>query len=322
MRRQLGQSMVEYTIVCAALITALFFVDDTSCPGYKNCVSKLLTVMHDGYDGYSASISAIQKYGDYAADISGSSSSGSSSGSSNGGSSGSSGGISLNSDGLTEVSLVSSSLTNWGYLNDDGSVTDADGNIVGYYDDATGTITTTKGDVYSASVNTTIVDEEGNVLHLRAVTDCATNEVYGWAYVSKATGKVFNNVNRNEMDIGSLCTQAAFKVSKNGVEQGGRILNGEYYAAVYNVTISATPQTPSGEVIYWDFGSGGGSQCSVMVAGWDDGVGSDAERLTLLGDANYYLGDMDYTDYLEQTLIYSSAPTETNDCPSSRTITP
>ncbi|OUR70953.1 hypothetical protein A9Q78_11445 [Methylophaga sp. 41_12_T18] len=328
MHKQYGQSMVEYAIVCAALISALFWGANAECDGHENCLGKLLTVMHDNYDGYSSSISAIQQYGEFENgdfDDDSEDGGGDSGGGSDGGGSESGGGMNsqLNPDGLAEVTTVSTTnqFITYGYLAADGTVTDNNGNVVGVYDADTNTIELNDGSVTGVSLNTEVVDEEGNVLHIRAITNCI-GAVHSWGYVSKATGKVFNSLNRGEMDIGSLCTKASFKVVNDGVEQPGRVIDGEYYASVFAADVSATPLTSSGEVIYWDdLGI-----CSVMVNNWDGDVDTDqddddvyADRLALFNDDDRNLGEMDQFDYIEQTALYG-VPTESNNCPSSRVL--
>ena len=332
MQLQTGQAMAEYVIVCAALITALFWGANVECDGSGNgsdkCISKLLTVMHDNYDGYSSSISGVQKYGAYAA--SGDPVTGGGGPDAGGGpGSGGGGDGTLNPDGLTEIKQVTSDngLAVYGELLPDGSVVDANGDVVGFYSDVDDTFTDNSGNTTSAVFNSVVLDEEGNVLHLRAVTSCTPTipnlhlpkPVYSWGYVSKASDKVFNSLNKEEMDIGSLCTEPSFKVVKNGQSQGGRILNSEYFAAVFAVDVSANPLAATANVIYWDdLGI-----CSVMVKGWDAEVDPDndkdedeiyAAQLLEFNDDDKNLGEIDKIDYFNQTVLYG-VPTQLNDCP-------
>ncbi len=343
-RRQLGQAMVEYVIVTAAFVGAFFWSANADCPGYDNCISKLLTVMHDNYEGYSASMSAVQKYGEFTTDGGGSGDD--SGGSGDDGDGGSDGGGSdgggppvLNPSGITEVSLATSAtgFSTYGYLRADGSVVDGNGNVVGFYSEADNTLTTVEGDIINnVIIERVIVDEEGNTLHLRAVTGCSGSPapVYAWGYESKASGKVFNNVNQNELNIGSLCTAASFKVVNNQQQpQAGRVIDGEYYAAVFAVSVSSAPLESNGEVVYWeDLGI-----CSIMAIDWDDGVNYNTnpflnphdqhqaevdiyqQQLVLFSDEDEKIGEMDQIDYVEQTAIYGVA-VEPNDCPSARVI--
>ena len=329
MKRQLGQAMAEYVIVCAALISALFWGANVECDGgdsgSNKCIAKLLTVMHDNFDGYSSSISAVQKYGDYAASgtpVEGGGSPGTVGGPGSGGGSVDGSG----SEGLTDAKQVTSNDGSviYGDVLADGSVVDGDGNIVGFYSETDNTYTDNGGGSASAIATNVVKDEEGNVLHLRAVTSCAPSlpgiptPVYSWGYVSKATGKVFNSLTKTELDIGGLCTQASFKVVKDGQEQGGRILNGQYFASVFAINVSTAPLNASGEVVYWeDLGL-----CSVMVTNWDGDLESGLDdqeeydaRVAILNDSDRNIGEIDPVDYFNQTQIYG-VPTEANGCPS------
>lgn len=334
MKKQLGQAMVEYTIVTMALVSAFFLTVNDDCDG-GNCISKLLTVMHDNYEGYSASMSSVQKYGEFAvSDSSGGSDDGSGGGddgSGDGGGSGStSGPTELNPDGLTEVNLVEGKINNFsatfGYLRDDGTVVNADGDFLGTYSEEDGTYTDSDGVVHdNIKIETVIVDEAGNILEIRAVTDCTTGQVYSWAYVSKDSGKVFNTLNQDEMPIGDLCTTASFKVVKNGVEQSGRMVNGYYYATALAVEVSDSPLSPTGEVVYWaDLNS-----CSAMVTGWDASVdyGDDdddiyEEQYKMFSDDDANIGQIDQYYYATQAMDdhYGDNVSFSNDCPSSRVI--
>lgn len=325
MKRQRGQSMVEYLIVTSALVTTMFWAANADCPGYDSCVSKLLTTMHDNYSGYSASISAVQKYGSFEARDNSDSSwtdNGGGSGSGSGGS-GSSGG--LNQDGLTQISKVTSAdgLSTYGNLQSDGTVTDTYGNIVGTYDEATGTFTATDGTATAAANVNAILDEGGNVLQLDAIIDCSKppTKIYAFGYQSTVSQKVYSNVTFSEMDIGSYCTEDAFKIVDNdGAEASGRIVDGMYYAAVETVTVSSDPLNADGEVVYWaDL-----NVCAVMVSGWDDSVDTTqsaadiyVDQLKLFTDAK--IGEMSSAHYAEQTSIYGVASWP-NDCVSNRTL--
>lgn len=211
----------------------------------------------------------------------------------------------------------------YGFLRPDGTVVDVDGNIVGFYSEEDGTLTGVDGSVINVDLQNVIVDEVGNILHLRAITGCtgSPRPVYSWGYQSKVSGRVFNSVNQNEIEIGNLCTAASFKVVDNdGNPQAGRIVDGEYYAAIFAIGVSDDPLEPTGEVIYWeDFGF-----CTVMIDDWDEDVGGGGafayiQRLALFGDDDANIGRMDQVDYVEQTGIFE-VPTEPNDCPSNRTI--
>jgi hypothetical protein len=326
-RRQSGQSMVEYTMVVTSLVT-LILLSNQGCEGYDSCISKLLTTMHDNYDGYSSSMSAVHKYGDYEVKGTPVEGGGRTGGGNSGGDGGTDGGVNLNPDGITEVSQVMSGdgYTTFGTLQPDGTVLDSQGNIIGTYSDVNQTITLANGNVSSVNLRKVVIDEDGNILYLRAVTDILGN-VYSWGYLSKATGEFSNSLNLEKMDITGYISQPSFKVVKielgEEVEQPGRILNGEYYAAIFTTEISTTPLNPSGEVIYWD----DLDICSVMVVGWDDDVDTSqsdediySDQLIIFSDDDKNLGRMDYNDYLEQT-SFDGVATEPNDCPSARVIT-
>lgn len=323
MRRQNGQSMVEYLIVTSALVGAMFWAANADCPGYDSCISKLLTTMHDNYSGYSSSISAVHKYGDFESSDYSSGWTDDDGGGSDGGGSGSSGG--LNDEGLTQVSQVTSTdgLTTYGNLQSDGTVTDGYGNVIGTYDEDTGTYTPLDGATVTALSTSEVLDEEGNVLQLDAIVECGSSptKIYAFGYQSTVTDKVYSNVTFSEMDIGSYCTEPAYKIIDNdGDEASGRIVDGLYYAAVETVSVSDTPLNADGEVIYWsDLNT-----CTVMVDGWDDSVDtsqSDADiyvdQLDLYSDAK--IGEMSSAHYIEQIAIYGADPWP-NSCVSNRTL--
>jgi hypothetical protein len=341
--KQKGQAMAEYVIVCAGLITALFLGANVECNGSDNtsnkCISKLLTVLHDNYDGYSSSISGVQQYGQYAAKGSydADPDDGTGSGTGNSGTGGTIGG--LNPDGLTEQTQITSSdgLATFGTLQPDGTVVNDNGDIIGFYSDTDNTFTDNNGNTYSAANRAQVLDEEGNILHLRAVTACSgtipgfpyAKPVYSWGYVSKASGKVFNSLNKKEIDISGYCTEPSFKVVKNGQEQGGRILNSEYFAAIFAASVSATPLNATGDVVYWkDLGGPGIGICSVMVKEWDADIDPDndkdedelyAARIALFTDPDRNLGQIDAIDYFDQTTFYG-VPPQPNGCPTTITI--
>ena len=317
--------MVEYLIVTSALVGGMFWAANADCPGYDSCISKLLTTMHDNYSGYSASVSAVQKYGDYEASVSPSSWGGGNGSGNNSGGGGSGGGTGLNEDGLTQVSKVTSSdgMTTYGNLQQDGSVTDESGNIVGTYDEASATYTAVDGTANAAVNQQAVLDEEGNVLQLDAVIDCnkPPTRIYAFGYQSTVTETVYSNVTFSEMDIGSYCMEAAYKIVGNdGQEQAGRIVDGMYYAAVETVTVSTNEIAADGEVVYWD----DLNTCAVMVKDWDDSVDmtqSDEdiylERLHLYDDAK--IGEMSAPHYVEQVANYGETEWP-NSCVSNRTL--
>jgi Flp pilus assembly pilin Flp len=56
---QRGQAMVEYTVVVAALVTAVMI---TPVSGDMNAIEWLLRTMKNNYEGYSFNISGVQYY--------------------------------------------------------------------------------------------------------------------------------------------------------------------------------------------------------------------------------------------------------------------
>lgn len=331
MRHRLkGQAMAEYVIVCAGLMMSLYAVGNADCGDQgrtTSCASRLLTVLHDNYDGYSSSISGVQQYGEFAAK--GAYDPDPDNGGNNGGTDGTGGSIGsgLDPDGLTDVNQITSSdgFGTFGNLQPDGTVLGADGNVIGFYSDTDNTFTDLNDNTVSAAKRSLVLDEQGNILHLQAVTSCTglpspfPRNVYSWAYVSKASGKVFNSLNKQELDITGLCPQASFKVVKNGQEQGGRILNSEYFASTFAVNVSADPLPKTGDVVYWtDL-----KICSVMAPQWDADIDPDndktdeekyAARLALFADPDRNLGQLDIVDYFTQVGTDPSKK-QLNDCP-------
>tara|TARA_R110002050_G_scaffold9504_1_gene33233 strand:+ start:380754 stop:381773 length:1020 start_codon:yes stop_codon:yes gene_type:complete len=325
-----GQAMAEYVIVCAGLMMSLYAIGSADCGDNgrtTSCASRLLSVLHDNYDGYSSSISGVQQYGEYAAKGAYTPDpDGGGNGGNTGGTGGSIGG-GLNPDGLTDVNQITTSdgFGTFGNLQADGTVLDANGDVIGFYSDADNTFTDINGNTVSAAKRSLVLDEQGNILHLQAVTPCTglpspfPRSVYSWAYVSKATGKAFNSLNKNPLDISGLCTQASFKVVKNGQEQGGRILNSEYFASIFAVDVSTDPLPKTGDVVYWtDL-----KICSVMAPNWDADIDPDndktdeekyAARLALFGDPDRNLGQLDIIDYFTQVGTDPSKK-QPNDCP-------
>lgn len=331
-RKQLGQTMTEYAIVCVSLVSAFFWAANSECEGYDNCISKLLTVMHDNYDGYSASISAVHQYGELEADVRESTWSDDDDDDSSGGG-GSAGG--LEESGLTSSTEVTDSLgyESYGNLQDDGTVTNDAGEVVGYYNEDTGTYESVDGDIVDTGAisSEVIYDEEGNILQLRAIVDCDSDPavVRGFGYQSMATDVFYSSAQLSELEIDGYCTEPSFKVlDLDGNEEAGRIVDGYYYAitSTTQVNTASDGDTPVGEVVYWeDLGI-----CSVMVSGWDasiDTTQSDediyADQLALFSeedeDQNPRIGTQDDEYYVEQVFLYGEDAAE-NNCVSNRTL--
>ncbi|MBU2885284.1 hypothetical protein KO507_05845 [Gilvimarinus agarilyticus] len=329
--------MAEYTVVMAALVGGLLVANRGACPDqYEDCIEYLLTVMHDNYDGYSASIAAVHEYAtDYEV------SEGGGGGDDDGGGDDSGGGSTGGGDNggeptaaISQTTIVSSNggFNNHGELDPSTGLVTNNGEVVGTYDDDTGTYEAADGSTTDAYLQDVVVDADGNVLQREAITDCGDPpQVYGFGYESKADGKFYDSLQFNEMDVDGYCTEAAYKmVDRDGGSDDGRIIDGHYYA------FSTTPDTsidtgvmePDGEVVYFDLG--GASFCAVMAAGWDSGIDEDlsddefyAAQMELLFEPNQdestWIGSLDNEHYTEQVYI-NGEPSSPNDCPSNRVI--
>lgn len=324
MRKLSGQSMVEYTIVTAAFVTGLLVLNDGACPDeYEDCVEYLLTVMHDNADGYSNSITALHDYGpslpaagrprwdDEEVD----------SGSGGGGGGGAP---------LPEPQIGQSTLVTDGYgmihgvLNNNNEVVSPDGFIVGIYNSVDNTFTPTDGVATGARTHEVVTDEANNVLQMQAVVDCNSDQVYGFGYKSKVSDKFVTSLNMAEADVSNYCLAPAYAVTtRTGSADGGRIVNGRYYAI--GLTAVLAPVSPVGEVVYWPELN----DCVAMATGWDQGIDADlsaeeryAEQLLLYGDTNPatspYLGRLSPMGYVEQLVDGQGA--WPNDCVSVRTV--
>ena len=339
-RYQSGQSMVEYAIVTGALFTALFMVNE-GCEDYDNCIQQLQVAMHDNYDGYSASISAVHQYGEFTADLTdstwvdGDDDGGSDSG---GGSTGGS-----DDEYVQDVtSLTTSGGTGGfgtvGYLASDGTtVLDSNGNEIGTFDPDTGLYTNLEGTTVAATPNNFVVDQDGNLVYLTAVVDCFSifpnpPVVYGFGYPVES-GTFFSSSSKEELDIpASLCQAPAYNaLTRTGGDAGGSIVNGYYYANDFtNSSLEDAGVDFEGEVVYDSLTN----QCVALVNGWDEGSNIDpddpdetlddeetyAEEYARLNDPDYVLGYLDSGDYFDQLLNGASAYPFS--CVSSRTLSP
>lgn len=342
--RQLGQSMAEYTVVLAALVGGLLVANQGACPNdYEDCIEYLLTTMHDNYDGYSSSISAVHEYAtDYEVADSGE---GWSNGDGDGGDgSGSSGGGADGGvpEGLTQSTVLTSAggMNNLGTYDASTGIVTEGGVAVGTYSSDTGEfISSDNVTISNVQVQNVVVDEDGNVLQRRAITDCATGDVYGFGYESQAAGhegEFYDSLQLNSMDIGSSCSEPAFGViTKDGSEDGGRIVDGFYYASSQTPALASSPTEPTGEVVYWDFGPFASGICSVMVAGWDDSIEAGGEvdmddpdevyaaQLALFSetdsDKDPKIGSQDNEHYVQQVFLNGESGSP-NDCVSNRVI--
>ncbi|WP_049724077.1 hypothetical protein [Gilvimarinus polysaccharolyticus] len=337
--RQLGQSMAEYTVVMAALVGGLLVANKGACPSeYEDCIEYLLTTMHDNYDGYSSSISAVQEYAtDYEiAENDGGWDNGAGDGSSDGSSG--SGGPSEPTPGISQTTVVTANggYTNLGEYDPSSDIVTQNGELVGTYNPNTGVFESVDGgSVANATISDVVVDKDGNILQRVALSDCANPPgIIAFGYQSEADGKFYDALQLKETDIGSGCTEAAYKViGRQGNEDGGRIVDGYYYAVSTTPasSVSTGVKDPDGEVVFFDLG-GGVTFCSVMASGWDSGIDTDgldddeiyAEQLKLLLEPNEdettVIGSMDAEYYTEQVYI-NGEPAADNNCVSNRTIT-
>lgn len=333
MVRQFGQSMVEYSIVTSALFFSIFVANE-GCPEYDNCIQALQVAMHDNYRGYSASISAVQRYGEFEADVEDSNWQ---TGPGSGGSGGSSGSVNPNAANyLTSQSVLTSGGSSIGQVAGDGvTVLNEDGFEIGSYDRGSSTFTDLSGGRQTATVNDIVFDDEGNRVYLNAVYNCASPPtqptVVGFVYPHSTEDELyFSSSTKDPIEIGSaFCFAPAFGVvTTDGKPGGGSIVNGVFYADNTTFsTLAAGAKEPVGEVVYLNDGS---DSCIVIANGWDDDVdysGTDQEiydaQLELLTDTSSdsaIIGYLDNEDYLAQ--IIGGANSSPNDCVSRQTIEP
>ncbi|HEY7883576.1 MAG TPA: hypothetical protein VIC08_01370 [Cellvibrionaceae bacterium] len=275
-QRQLGQSMAEYTVVMAALVGGLLVANKGACPNvYEDCIEYLLTVMHDNYDGYSSSISAVHQYDrDYEYSDGGEGWE-DNPGDDPGGDPGGDPGVLPDPPPVAPATVLQSA---------DGSITygtvDAEGNVslnnevIGFYDQATGEYVDSGGvAIVGVVVNDVIIDADGNVLELTALVDCVTGVSYGFGYESQVNGNFYDALQYKEVNSGSYCTAPSYPVYlSDGTQDGGRVVNGLYYASIYSGGLPS-PMQPTGEVVYFaEF-----DECVVMVTGWDEGILAENE---------------------------------------------
>lgn len=329
--------MAEYTVVMAALVGGLLVANKGACPDeYEDCIEYLLTVMHDNYDGYSASIAAVHEYSndpDVAAPPSGGNQGGGGS-DDGGGNTGGGGGSAEPTMPIYQTTLVTSDggFSTYGELDPSTGLVTNNGEVVGTYDEATGVFEAADGTTVTAHLEDVVVDEDGNVLQREAITDCGDPpQVYGFGYESQANGNFYDSLQFNEMDISGYCTEDAYKVvDRDGNEDGGRIVDGYYYAVTTtpDSSIDSGVMSPDGEVVYFDLGDA--SICAVMVTGWDSGIDEDlseeeyyAAQLELLFEPNQdestWIGSLDTEHYTEQVYL-NGVPASPNDCPANRVI--
>jgi hypothetical protein len=301
--------MTEYLVVVSAFIGAFFIVENTDCEGYDNCIDQLKTVMHDKYEGFSHSITAVHQYGDFQGEGFESNWGDGTSSSDGGGSTGSSGELPEETGLSRSDQLVSlDGSTTYGTLLGGEYVVDSDGEIIGTYDGDTGTITLDSGDQYDVLVSTVITDEDGNPADLQAVVHCFTGQVYGFGYESGATGDFHNSLTLEVMDIDGFCQAPSYGVvDADGNSVSGAIVNDDYYASTLTSEISETPLTASGEVVYFDIEVPNDSiyddstpgigerveECAVMVSSWDADDSQEELDVYLNSDPTLLVGELD-----------------------------
>ncbi len=305
-RTERGQSMVEYTIVTSALVLALFYATTAECDGYDSCVSKLLTVMHDNYDGYSASITAVQQYPDVnlaspvTSDIE-TINEPSSPPDSDGGT-GSGGGSLPTAPAISETQILTDANTNQllGTIQSDGSVINEAGDVVGVYDQESGSLITGAGGNVTAIASSEIYDQEGNRLYPRALVDCLdSSRVYGWAYLDTINGDAYNTLNLNEIDTNDYCSVFSYGITSEGQPYPGRIVDGQYYQNTLSIRPGIQPQMADGELILLS----GSNSCLVARTGWDEGVQSpsSSEAEAIIRREQNFIGELNRAEYFVQT---------------------
>lgn len=296
---QRGQAMAEYLVVAGALMTAFFWAANADCPGYYSCVDQLKTVMHDKYEGYSHSISAVHKYDDVEGAGFEAWEDGSSSTEGEGGS-GSFGDTSAEVDlERTPMVVGEGGDTNYGTLVDGDKVVDADGNQIGTFDGTT--ITLNDGSTYDGFVTQVVTDQDGNPAPLKAIVYCGissiTKDVRGFAYESGATGDYYYSLGlkpvEKEVPSPLYCTENTYGV----IDEDGETIEG--FVVVYNKAFAPISQNldgvpAQGDLVRFIMEDEDGNDvdvCVVLGRGWnldEDGDETDDEDDLL---ANYLTGD-------------------------------
>lgn len=260
--RQLGQSMAEYTVVMAALVGGLLVANRGACPSeYEDCIEYLLTVMHDNYDGYSSSISAVHSYDrNYA--YSGPGSQPEPPAQPDPPSSPP--GVPPEPPAMPPVRdanvVYGPGGSAIGVVDEQGNVS-LGGEVIGHYDPMRDEFTGNDGSsIGGVVVLPEVVDEEDSVLQLVALVECGSDAVYGFAYQSEADGNFYQPPNYTQIG-GSSCTQPTHSVYlEDGSVDGGRVVNGYYYPSIYGGSFEAV-----GEVVYFEEQN----VCLVMAMDWD-----------------------------------------------------
>lgn len=324
--RYAGQTMLEYLVVVSALVTTMFWGANATCPNpnsdleYTNCIQNLLTTMHDKYEGYSNSMTAVHRYGEPTGEVFVSQwedrgDDGSNSDSSGGGA----GDIPVGNDLSQSSQLVSADGTvNYGTLvgND---VINQNNEVVGTYDPDTGEVTLTEtGEQEAAVAINVIVDSEGNIVPIEAVVICGTQSVVGFGYRNGLTGDFHDSLTLGVMDISDFCTEDAFRiVDVDGNVTSGAIVGNKYYDSTMSVSVDKDNiQSPRAEVINF---LGEPEDCAVLLDSTNFVLPlfQDPDKYTDDQLRKWYSGDLPESDNLVGTnnRLGSLDPTENVPCP-------
>lgn len=265
-----GQTMVEYLVVVMALVSTMFWGANATCPNpngglqYTNCIQNLLTTMHDKYEGYSNSMTAVHRYGEPKGDVFVSQWVELSSGSSGSDSGGNFIPVPPGINSLSRSSQVVSAdgAQTYGTLLGD-LVLDTNGQLVGTIDPDTGELLTISGDVVPVSTLNVIVDSEGNIAPLQAVVN-GDGDVLGFGYQNGLTGNFHNSLTLGVTNIEGFRTVDTFSVvDVDGNATNGAIVGNKYYDSTLTAPVDGnTVVTPRGEVINF---LGEPLDCAVLI---------------------------------------------------------
>ncbi len=256
--RHAGQTMLEYLVVVSALVSTMFWGANATCPNpnsdleYSNCIQNLLTTMHDKYEGYSNSMTAVHRYGEPSGEVFVSQWEDRESDGPDSNSGGGAGNVPVGNDLSQSSQLVSADGTaNYGTLvgND---VINGNNEVIGTYDPDTGEITLAEtGEQEAAVTVNVIVDSEGNIVPIEAVVICGTKSVVGFGYRNGLTGDFHDSLTLGVMDISNFCTEDALRiVNVDGNVTSGAIVGNKYYDSTMSVSVDKDNiQAPRAEVI-------------------------------------------------------------------------
>ncbi len=237
--KYLGQAMAEYLVVVTALVSTMFWGANATCPnpnsslGYTNCIQNLLTTMHDKYEGYSNSMTAVHRYGEPRGDVFVSQWVETSSGGS----------------GLSAGSGPSSS---------------SDGNVI--FDIAQWIPPLSRAEPGSLiGTRLVVVDSEGNVVPPQAVVDCDDrSSVLGFGYEDPSTGEFYDSVSLRPYSTIPPCLEPTYRiVDVDGIPTSGVIVGNKYYNPILtSEVVGNTVIQPRGEVINF---LGEPLDCAVLI---------------------------------------------------------